>query len=96
MYFAAIIQSRKQAIYLKPNGATTMKKSSKSKTAAKSATVTKSAKVPTAAQAKVRSMAAFKAHLTRQNNILAAKGSPSVKSDARAAIKAITANMRSA
>lgn len=73
-----------------------MKKSSKSKTAAKSATVSKSVKAPTAAQAKVRSMAAFKAHLTRQAQIIAGSKSATVKAEARDAIKTITANMRAA
>lgn len=72
-----------------------MSKSSKSKTAAKSTTVSKSVKV-TAAQANTRSMAAYKAHLTRQAQIIAASKSASVKSEAREAIKTITANMRAA
>jgi hypothetical protein len=75
---------------------TTMKKSSKSKSSAKSVTVSKSIKAPTAAQAKTRSMAAYKAHITRQNQIIAAAKSPKVKADARSAISVITANMRAA
>lgn len=75
---------------------TTMKKSSKSKTAAKSATVSKSVKAPTAAQAKTRSMAAYKAHITRQNQIIEASKSAAVKKDARTAIATITANMKAA
>ncbi len=71
-----------------------MKKSSKSK--AKSATVSKSAKAPTAAQMKTRSMAAYKAHITRQNQVIEASKSVTVKRDARAAIATITANMRAA
>lgn len=73
-----------------------MKKSSKSKTAAKSVTVSKSAKAPTAAQAKTRSMAAYKAHITRQNQLIEASKSSAVKSEARKAIATITANMRAA
>ena len=54
------------------------------------------AKPAPAAQKKVRSMAAYKAHITRQNQILAASKSATVKTSARAAIKAITANMKAA
>jgi hypothetical protein len=79
-------------------------KTSKSKSAAKSksvskakaVTVAKSAPIATAAQQKTRSMAAYKAHITRQNQILAASKSSTVKSEAREAIKAITANMKAA
>lgn len=74
----------------------TAKTTVKSKTAAKAVTVAKSAAAPTAAQAKTRSMAAYKAHITRQNQILAASKSATVKSEARSAIKAITANMKAA
>lgn len=73
-----------------------MKKSSKSKVATKSATVSKSVKAPTAAQAKTRSMAAYKAHITRQTQLIAASKSASVKSEAREAIRTITANMKAA
>ena len=73
-----------------------MKKSSKSKSSAKSVTVSKSAKAPTAAQAKTRSMAAYKAHITRQTQLIAASKSASVKSEAREAIRTITANMKAA
>lgn len=73
-----------------------MKSSKKTvKTSAKSTVAVKSVK-PTAAQAKVRSMAAYKAHITRQNQILAASKSSTVKAEARQAIKTITANMQSA
>ena len=75
---------------------TKMSKSTKSKTAAKSATVSKSVKAPTAAQQKTRSMAAYKAHITRQTQILASKVAASVKTEARAALKQITANMKAA
>jgi hypothetical protein len=73
-----------------------MKKSSKSKSAAKSVTVSKSAKAPTAAQVKTRSMAAYKAHITRQTQLIAGTKSASVKSEAREAIRTITANMKAA
>lgn len=74
-----------------------MKKSAKaSKTVSKSAVVSKSAKAPTAAQAKTRSMAAYKAHITRQTQVIAASKSASVKSEAREAIRTITANMKAA
>jgi hypothetical protein len=81
-----------------------MKKSSKSKSSPKSVskaaaakvTVSKSVIVPAADKAKTRSMAAYKAHITRQQNALKAAKSPADKSAATAAIAAITANMRAA
>ena len=74
-----------------------MKKSAKStKTAAKSAVVSKSEKFGRALQAKNRSMAAYKAHITRQTQLIAASKSASVKSEAREAIRSITANMKAA
>jgi hypothetical protein len=75
-----------------------MKTSSKKtvKTAAKSAAAVKSSKAPTAAQMKARSIAAYKAHITRQNQIIEGSKSKTVKAEARDAIKAITANMKSA
>lgn len=83
-----------------------MKKSSKSKPAKKAVvksvaakvvtTVSKSEKAPTVAQAKTRSMAAYKAHITRQQNALKAAKNPEAKSAAHAAIATITANMRAA
>jgi hypothetical protein len=47
----------------------------------------------TAEQRKTRSLAAYKAHITRQKQILAASRSAPVKAEARKALKAITANM---
>jgi hypothetical protein len=55
---------------------------------------TQPAKKPTAEQQKTRSLAAYKAHITRQKQILAASRSAPVKAEARKALKAITANMR--
>jgi hypothetical protein len=73
----------------------TTKTTVKSKSAAKAVTVSKSAKPATAAQ-QTRSMAAYKAHITRQNQIIEASKSAAVKKDARVAIATITANMKSA
>jgi hypothetical protein len=56
--------------------------------------MTMKTKTPKAEQQKARSLAAFKAHLTRQKQRLAKSRSPAVKRDAREAIKAITANMQ--
>jgi hypothetical protein len=74
------------------------KKSTKSKAsksvAAKVSTASKSAAVPTAAQKQVRSMAAYKAHMTRQTNALNAAKKPEDKAAARKSIEAIAANMK--
>jgi hypothetical protein len=78
-----------------------MKKSSKSKStkpsksaAAKSITVSKSVAIaPVADKAKTRSMAAYKAHMTRQANALKAAKKPEDKAAARAALDQVTSNM---
>jgi hypothetical protein len=74
------------------------KKSTKSKAsksvAAKVSTASKSVAVPTASQKQVRSMAAYKAHMTRQTNALKAAKKPEDKTAAREAIATISANMK--
>lgn len=78
-----------------------MKKSSKSKSPVKSVSkaavaksvVTKSEKAPAADKAKTRSMAAYKAHMTRQTNALKAAKKPEDKAAARAALDQVTSNM---
>lgn len=71
-------------------------KTSKSKSSAKTSSASKSIKVPTVAQAKARSLAAYKAHITRQTMVLNASKSSDVKAAARKAIQVITANMKAA
>jgi hypothetical protein len=63
-------------------------KTTKNVTKAKAATVTKSAPI-SAETRKARSIAAYKAHMTRQNQILAASKKADEKSEARTALAEI-------
>lgn len=53
-------------------------------------------KKSTKSQAKVRSMAAFKAHITRWTNVLKSAKKADLKRQAREQIKQISSNMRAA